>query len=259
MRRLVFLLLALAPLFALGGCSSFLDQTKDWTVEKFYEEAKTRLDDGNYEEAIQLFESLQGRYPYGRYAEQAQLEIAYAQYKYDEPALALAACDRFIRQYPTHPNVDYAHYLKGVVNFHGQKSFFNWLIGADDNLQDRDVRGTRESYESFREVVQRFPNSRYADDSRARMSYLFQVMAQYETGVAQYYYSRGAYVAATNRAKYTLENYPRTPATEDALGIQVLSYKKMGMQKLYEDALRILTLNFPQSRYLQEAKELDGG
>src|SRR5437868_4941959 len=200
MRRLVPLLCALA----LFGCASVIDPTRDWTVERFYQEAHDKLMEGNYDEAIKLFEALQGRYPYGRYAEQAQLEIAYAQYKYDEPGLALAACDRFIRQYPTHPNVDYAYYLKGIVNFHGKKSFMNWLIGSEDDLHDRDVKATRESYESFKEIVQRFPNSRYAEDARARMNYQFGVMARYETTVAQYYYNRGAYVAAVDRAKFAL-------------------------------------------------------
>ncbi len=257
MRRFVPLIFVpLMSLLVLAGCASSLDPTKDWTPEKFYQEAKDRLNDSNYDEAIKLFEQLQGRYPYGRYAEQAQLEIAYAQYKYDEPGLALAACDRFIRQYPTHPNVDYAYYLKGIVNFHGKKSFMNWLIGSEDDLHDRDVKATRESYESFKEVVQRFPNSRYAEDSRARMNYQFGVMARYEVSVARYYYQRGAYVAAVNRTKFTLENFSRTPETEDALGIQTMAYKKMNMQKLYEDTLRVLSLNFPGSHYLEEIKAL---
>lgn len=249
MRRYVILVFALV----LAGCAAVVDPTKDWTVEKFYQEAKQLLDDGNYDGAIKLFEQLQGRYPYGRFAEQAQLEIAYAQYKWDEPALALAACDRFIRQYPTHPNVDYAYYLKGIVNFHGKRSVMQWLIGADDDLHDRDIKGTQESYDSFKELVQRFPKSRYTEDARARMNYLFEAQARYEISVARFYYDRGAYVAATNRAKYALENYPRTPSTEDALGLQAMSYKKMGMKKLHEDALRVLTRNFPQSRYIEEA------
>ena len=260
MPRFVFprlVLLALALL--MSSCSSLEDQTKDWTAEKFYQEAKQRLNDGNYEESIKLFELLQGRYPYGRYAEQARLEIAYAQYKNDEPALALASCDRFIRQYPTHPNVDYAYYLKGIVNFHGQRSFFNWLLGGGDDLHDRDPKATRESYDAFKELVQRFPNSRYADDARARLSYLFETMARYEVSVAQFYFDHGAYVAAVNRTKYTLENYQRTPATEDALGIQAMAYKKMRLTVLYDDTLRILTKNFPQSRYLEEIKALGGG
>jgi outer membrane protein assembly factor BamD len=255
MRRFVLLLLVAT---AVSGCGSILDETKDWTAERFYQEAKDRLNAGNYDESIKLFEQLQGRYPYGRYAEQAQLEIAYAQYKYDEPALAIAACDRFIRQYPTHPNVDYAYYLKGVVNFHGKKSFMNWLVGSNDDLHDRDVRATRESYEAFKEVVQRFPNSRYAEDARLRMNHQFNVLAKYEISVARYYYERGAYVAAVNRARHALENFPRTPATEDALAIQAMAYKRMNLQRLHDDTVRVLTLNFPDSHYLQDIKALGG-
>jgi outer membrane protein assembly factor BamD len=237
---------------ALSGCASIVDPTKDWTAEQFYQAAKSYLDDGHYEEAIKLYEQLQGRYPYGRYAEQAQLETAYAYYKYDEPALAVAACDRFIRQYPTHAHVDYAYYLKGLVNFRDKRSFGNWLFGSGDELLDRDPRATRESFQAFKELVDRFPNSRYAEDARQRMTYLFEAQARYEVTVAEYYYQRRAYVAAANRAKYALENYPRTPATEDALGIQALAYKRMGLQKLHEDTVKVLARNFPNSRYLKE-------
>lgn len=259
MRRFVLPVLSLVLVLTLAGCGSFADPTKDWTAEQLYNEAKDRMEGNNWDDAIKLLETLQGRYPYGRYAEQAQLEIAYAQYKHEEPALALAACDRFIRQYPTHPNVDYAYYLKGVINFHGERSLMNWLIGSDDDLHDRDVKATRESYEAFREVVQRFPNSRYADDARAHMVYQFDVMARYEASVAEFYYRHAAYVAAVNRAKYTLENFPRTSATEDALGIQAMSYKKMGMKQLADDTVRILSRNFPNSHYLEDFKALDGG
>jgi len=249
MRR-CFALFVLA--LTLAGCASVVDPTKDWTAEKFYQTAKEDLDDGNYEEAIKLYEQLQGRYPYGRYAEQAQLEIAYAYYKFDEPALAVAACDRFIRQFPTHSNVDYAYYLKGLVNFRNKRSFGTWLFGSGDDLHDRDPRATRESFQAFKELVERFPNSRYAEDARLRMTYLFEAQARYEVSVAEYYYQRRAYVAAVNRTKYTLENYPRTPATEDALGIQALAYKRMGLQQLHDDTVKILARNFPNSSYLKE-------
>jgi outer membrane protein assembly factor BamD len=248
-----------AAALALAGCTSIVDPTKDWTVEQFYQAAKSNLDDGNYEQAIKQYEALQGRYPYGRYAEQAQLEIAYAYYKYDEPALAVAACDRFIRQFPTHAHVDYAYYLKGIVNFRDKRSVVNWLFGTGDELHDRDPRATRESFEAFKELVQRFPNSRYAEDARLRINYLFEAQARYEVSVAEFYYQRRAYVAAVNRAKYALENYPRTPATEDALGIQALAYKQMGLQKLHEDMRQVLLRNFPNSRYLKEIEAVNPG
>jgi outer membrane protein assembly factor BamD len=213
----------LAAALLVGGCGVDLDPTKNWSPERFYQEARDKMAEGDYESAIKNFETLEARYPYGPYAEQAQLEIAYAYYKHDDPALAITAADRFIRLHPTHPNVDYAYYLKGLVN--------------------------------FKELVDRFPQSRYAEDARARMAYLFNIQAKYEVMVARYYYDRDAYVAAVNRCKYALENYPRTRTTEDALGIETLAYIKMGMTKLADDNLRVLKLNFPKSRYLEEIQD----
>ena len=233
------------------GCSGITeDPTKNWSPEKFYTEAKKKIEDGDYESGIKYFETLEARYPYGRYAEQTQLEIAYAYYKYEEPALAIAAAERFIRLHPTHPNVDYAYYIKGLVNFRGEKNLVNWLLGSKDDLADRDPKGALESYNAFNEIVTRFPNSRYAADARQRMAYLFEAQAKYETLVARFYYERSAYVAAVNRAKYALEKYPRTPSTEDALGIMALSYKAMGVDDLATDTLKVLRLNFPDSRYI---------
>jgi outer membrane protein assembly factor BamD len=252
LRRLLLLLAFLA----LAGCASVTDPTKDWTPERFYTEAKDRMGDGDWAAAIKHLETLEARYPYGRYAEQAQLEIAYAYYKDEEPALALAAADRFIRQHPTHPNVDYAYYLKGLVNFHGSRNFVYWLLGVEDDLSDRDPKGARDSYNAFRELVERFPNSRYAPDAAQRMAYLFDAQARYEVKVARFYFDRGAYIAAINRCKQALENYPRTPATEDALGIQAMAYKRMGMEGLLADTLRVLKRNFPESRYAAEVQAL---
>lgn len=249
-------ILVLAVICVLAACSSVTDPTKDWTPERFYQEGKEKMEAGNWGEAIKLFEQLESRYPYGRYTEQAQLEIAYAQYKDDEAALALAAADRFIRLHPTHPNVDYAYYLKGIINFRGEKSLVHALLGYDEDMWDRDPKGARDSYNAFRELVERFPQSRYAKDAADRMRYLLDAQARYETHIAQFYLDRGAYVAAANRAKYALENYPRTPAIEDALGIQAQAYLHMGMTKLADDSARVLRMNFPNSRYLQDIEKL---
>jgi outer membrane protein assembly factor BamD len=248
-------LLLLSTLLILGACGADLDPTKNWSPERFYQEAREKVEEGDYETAIKHFETLEARYPYGRFAEQAQLEIAYAYYKHDEPALAIAAVDRFLRLHPTHPNVDYAYYLKGLVNFKLDRNVFEWLVGGMDDLSDRDPKGAREAYLAFKELVERFPRSRYAEDAIARMSYLFDLQAKYEVRVARYYYERGANVAAVNRCKHSLENFPRTPSTEDALGIQTLAYIKMGMTKLADDSQRILKLNFPSSRYLEEIQD----
>ena len=257
MRRRAGLFTVLFLVMFIASCSGMSkDPTKDWPPEKLYKEAKEIVADGEYETGIKYFESLESRYPYGRYSEQAQLEIAYAYYKYDDPALAIAAADRFIRLHPTHPNVDYAYYLKGLVNFLGEKGLASWLLGAKDDLSDRDPKGARDSYMAFREVVERFPNSRYAEDSKLRMAYLFDAQARYETLVARFYYDRKSYVAAVNRSQHALATYPRTPATEDALGLMALSYQAMGIDDLKQDTVRLLTRNFPNSRYLAELDKL---
>lgn len=248
-------LLFLVALFS--GCSGLdEDPTKDWGPEQFYTEAKDKMADGDYETAIKLLEQLEVRFPYGRYAEQAQLEVAYAYFKHDEPALAVAAVDRFLRLHPTHANIDYAYYLKGVVNFKGERGIMATLLGASDDPMEHDPKALREGYQAFTEVVTRFPNSRYAPDAAARRDFLFDAQARYETYVARFYYNRGAYLACLNRARYALETYPRTTATEEALGLSALSYQKLGITDLMDDTLRVLRLNFPASRYLVEVESL---
>jgi outer membrane protein assembly factor BamD len=246
----------LAAVLASGCATITEDPTKNWGPERFYQEAKEKIADGDYVGGIKLFEQLEGRFPYGRYAEQAQLEIAYAYHKNDESALAIAAVDRFLRLHPTHPNVDYAYYLKGVVNFKGERSIFATMIGAADDPMEHDQKSLREAYQAFTEVVTRFPNSRYAPDAAARRAYLFDAQARYEVFVSRFYFDRGAYIAALNRAKLTLEKFPRTPAVEDALGLQAMSYKMLGLTDLMSDTVRVLRLNFPGSQYLTEIESL---
>jgi len=210
------------------------EETADWSADKLYQEAHTMLATGNYTRAIKLYDTLEGRFPYGRYAQQAILEGAYANYRTGETATAVAACDRFIRTYPNHPNVDYAYYLKGVVNFR-------------EDLSERDPKMTRESFNAFRELVTRFPDSKYAPDSAQRMRYLVNALSAYEVHVADYYYRRGAYVAAVNRAQASLTNYPQTPANEAALVTLIRSYDKLGLPQLRDDAQRVLASSFPNS------------
>ncbi len=244
--------LFLSLLLLLAGCAGLdKDPTKDWSVERLYTEAKTALKEGNYTTAIKHFETLEARYPYGPYAEQAQLEVAYAYYKDQEMASAIAAADRFIRMHPTHAHVDYAYYLKGLANFNDQPNALERLF-TDQDQSLRDPRGMRDAYDAFRELVERFPNSRYADDGRNRMVYLVNFLAKSEINVARFYYGRRAYVATVNRTKYVIERYQRTPSVEDALGLQALAYQKMGMDGLMTDTLRVLEKNFPNSRYIKE-------
>jgi outer membrane protein assembly factor BamD len=237
-------------LFSVAGCSwlpEVKDETTGWTAEKIYSEAHGALVTGNYTRAVKLFDTLEGRFPYGRYAQQAILEGAYANYRQGETTPALASCDRFIRTYPNHPNVDYAYYLKGLINFRDDQGLLGYI--AETDLSTRDPKMTKEAFGAFRELSTRFPDSRYAADSIERMRYLNNALAAYEVHVASYYYNRGAYVAAVNRAQAALTNYPKTPANEDALILLVQSYDRLGMPQLRDDTTRILKQTFPNGKY----------
>jgi outer membrane protein assembly factor BamD len=240
----------LAAALTLGGCGllpEVKDETAGWSAQKLYAEAKDNLNSGNYERAVKLFETLEARYPFGRYAQQAQLEVAYAYYKDNEPISAIAACDRFIKLHPNHPNVDYAYYLKGLANFNDDLGLLGNLV--DQDMGERDPRAARDAFLAFKELVTRFPDSKYAEDSTARMKYLVNALARNEIHVAKYYLKREAYVAAANRAKEVLKSYPEAPALEEALAIMVVSYDKLKLNDLRDDAQRVLTLNFPNSKY----------
>lgn len=248
-------LLLVISLLIVGGCSLLPDQidnTKDWSAEHLYAEAKDAMNSGEYETAIKYFETLESRYPFGRYAQQAQLEVIYAYYKYNEPVSAVSAADRFIKLYPRHPFVDYAYYLKGLANFNAGKGLVERYIPQD--VSQRDPGAARQSFQDFADLVKRFPNSKYTKDATLRMTYLRNNLAKYEINVANYYMKRGAYVAAANRAKYVVENYQRTPSVPDALGILAKAYKVMGLDDLAADVLRVLELNYPKHPALAQAK-----
>jgi outer membrane protein assembly factor BamD len=233
------------------GCSLLpgqIDETKDWSASKLYYSAKEQLGEGNFANAIKLFETLEARYPYGAYAQQAQLEVAYAYYKDNEPASAIAACERFIKLHPNHPNVDYAYYLRGLANFVEDQSFMARF--GDQDMSDRDPKSAREAFDAFQQLATRFPTSKYAADAVARMKYLVNSMAANEVHVARYYFKRGAYVAAANRCKYVLEHYQQAPAQEEALALMAKSYDKLGMNDLRDDALKVLKHNFPKSPFI---------
>ena len=227
----------------LGFAASLLAVTRDWPVQRLYGEAKAALDAGDYETAIDYYEKLESRYPFGRFAQQSQIDVAYAYWKNDEPASAIAAADRFIKLHPRHPNVDYAYYLKGLVNFEQGRSFMDRIVPRD--MSQRDPGSVRESFDAFSELVRVYPQSRYAEDARQRMLYLKDLLARHEVHVADYYMRRGAYVAAANRARFVVENYQRSPAIPDALVIMAKAYRLMDLDDLSADALRVLELNYP--------------
>ena len=239
----------------IAGCSwlpEVKDETASWSVEKLYDEAHGAMTSGNYSRAVKLFDTLEGRFPYGRHAQQAILEGAYSNYRQGETAAAVAACDRFIRTYPNSPTVDYAYYLKGLVNFREDQGIFGYIVEQD--LSERDPKMTRESFAAFRELVTKFPESRYAADSVDRMRYLTNALAMYEVHVGRYYYNRGAYLAAVNRAATTVTGYPQTPANEQALVLMVQGYDKLGLPQLRDDARRVLAQNFPDSAFLRTGR-----
>ena len=241
------MLAATLSLSACGLLPEVQEETAGWSAQRLYAEAKENLNEGNYERAVKLFETLESRYPFGRYAQQAQLEVAYAYYKDNEPISAIAAADRFIKLHPNHPNVDYAYYLKGLANFNEDLGYFGDIVNQD--LSERDPRAARDAFIAFKEVATRFPDGKYAADSLSRMKYLVNALASHEVHVAKYYMKREAWVAAANRAKEVLKNYPEAPALEEALAIMVIAYDKLKLPELRDDAKRVLALNFPKSKY----------
>ena len=241
------LLLGAAALLA--GCSSTPDdKTAAWSPNKIYAEAKDEANSGSFDKAIPLFEKLEGRAAGTPLAQQAQLEKAYAQHKSGDQAQALSTLDRFVKLHPSSPAIDYALYLKGVINFNDNLGLFSFLSRQD--LSERDQKAAKESFESFRELANRFPDSRYTPDARSRMTYIVNSLAQYEVHVARYYYSRGAYVAAINRAQNALTDYQDVPALEEALYILLRSYDALGMNGLRDDTRRVMEKSYPKSEYL---------
>jgi outer membrane protein assembly factor BamD len=245
---------------ALFGCgllpSGEIDRTAGWSAARLYTEGMDAMGDSNWEEAIKMFQKLESRYPYGRYAQQAQMETAYAQWKSEEPAQALASCDKFIRLHPNHPNVDYIYYLKGLINFNGDLGYMGYFNTKDQT--ERDPKSASLAFDTFKELVTRFPNSKYAPDARLRLDYLVNSLAAHEIHVARYYLKRGAYVASANRIQNMLEKYPNTPSQEEGLYILMESYAKLGMADQKRDTERILRQNYPNSPWLSggpKAKE----
>jgi outer membrane protein assembly factor BamD len=239
---------ALLSLSACGLLPERSDESKNVSASKLYAEAREEMDGAHYEAAIKLFEKLESNYPFGTYAAQAQMEIAYAHYKAQDQAEALAAVERFIKLHPNHPNVDYMYYLRGLINFNDQIGFMSFIYAQDPT--ERDPKATREAFAAFKELVDKFPNSKYAPDSIQRLNYLINAMAAYEVHVANYYYRRGAYLASLNRAQGAVTDYAGSPAREEALFIMIRSYDKLGMFDLRDDTQRIFQKNYPNSAFL---------
>ena len=252
-------LLNLSALFFaafLTGCAStggdIDDETYGMTVAQIYQEAKRLLTKGEYSSAIQYYEKLESRFPYGTYAERARIEMAYAYYKDKQPETAIIAADRFIKLHPNHANIDYAYYLRGLASFDNSISFMDKLF--DQEPSERDPKSVRKAFKYFSELIEHFPKSRYIADSIKRMKELRENLARYEIHVANYYQRRGAHLAAANRAKYIVENYQNTRSIPDALALMTQSYRKLGMHELASDAFRVLELNHPEHEKTKELK-----
>ena len=239
----------------LSGCSSTpKDETAAWAPEKLYSEARDEASAGNYERAAKLFERLEGRAAGTIMAQQAQLERAHVLYKSGEKATALTVLERFVKLHPTSPALDYALYLQGLCNFNDNLGIFGNLSQQD--LSERDQQASRDSYQSFKQLVEQFPQSVYSEDARLRMNYIVNSLAAYEVHVARYYFRRGAYVAAVNRAQQAVKDFQQSPATEEALFIMVQSYDRLGLDLLRDDADRVLRKTFPKTTF--SASSLSG-
>jgi len=246
MKRSVAALASILLAVALSGCGLFAkdaDKTKEWQAADYYNAAKEQFDNHNWDSAIKLYEQLEAKFPFGRFAQQAQLEVAYAYYKQGETASATSALEKFIKLHPNHANIDYALYLKALVNFREDLGPLTRMIPQD--LADRDPKSARESFEAFKELVTRFPESRYAEDSVKRMAYLVEALSRHEINVARYYLARGAYLAAANRAQDAVTKFPNSSMHHEALDIMVEAYDRMGLTELRDDAKRVIARNYP--------------
>ena len=250
--RLNFLALLILLCLTFAGCSYipwFGDDedkepeiSEDISAKQLYQRAYGEMVSNRFEEAIKSYNLLESRYPFGRYAQQAQLELAYLYYRQSNIDLAVASADRFIRLNPQHPNVDYAYYIKGIALFDKGKTFLNIVLPR--NPSDKDPAPLKASFEVFKTLIEKFPASEYADDAKQRMIYLRNELAEHEITVADYYMRRGAYVAAANRAQYVMKKYQGAPAMPQAVYMLELAYRQLGIEDLAVDANKVYTANY---------------
>ena len=245
--------LLLVALMSMGGCRKDRDMEEERSADELYERGKKSLDSGSWDTAIAAYKALQTRYPFGRYTEQSMLDLSYCYFKRGAREEALSTLDRFIRTYPAHPSVDYAYYLKGLVNYEENLGFLERMMPA--RVRDRDQSAAQDAFLDFSELIRRFPDSRFVPDARQRMVFLRNNLAAYELIVAEYYLRRAAYVAAANRARYALEVYPNTPQTPAALVVLHKAYSELDLPELADSSMAVLELNFPDNYYVQGRKK----
>ena len=240
MRVLIAITLALSLVAC--GPEKEIDITADWSVEQFYREANQNLTDGNYLTAIEYYETLESRFPFGKYATQAQIDVAYAYFKFEEPDSAITAIDRFIKLHPRHESVDYAYYLKGLVNYERGGTVLDVFQERDMSSFDKNLLLV--SYNDFKLLIQRFPHSQYAPDAHQRLVYLRNELARADFSIAEYYALREAWVAVLNRTKFILLNFDGSTVIEETLQLQLQAYQNLGLEQLAQDTQRIIDLNF---------------
>ncbi len=239
--------------FVVSGCAAVQqkeDRTRGMSATALLEQATSSSTSGQYDNAIELYDKVQARFPQGASAQQAQLAIIYNYYKDQEADKAIAAADAFIKAYPRHPNVDYAWYMRAVSNFNRANNLADRLLPPDQTKVDS--KQLQQSYQDFNTLLAQFPDSIYAEDASKRMRYLRNTLAQHEVNVADFYLRRKAYVAAANRAQQAIKHYNDTPAIQDALYIQVVAYRALNLPVLANDAQRVLALNFPNDTRLRD-------
>ena len=251
--------LLLSLLLFLSGCSWFGGDDDELIAhsgeQQMYREAQRHLKNENFSLAVRSLQGLESRYPFGQYAEQAQLELIYAHYSAYEFAAANEAADRFIRLHPRHPSVDYAYYMKGLAAYDIEPGFFSRFIPSDDTK--RDVSHIQTAFAEFAQLLARFPDSAYAPDARQRMVHMRNMLARNEIHVANYYFRRGAYMAALNRGKYVVEHMQQTPSVADGLAIMGQAYLLLGLDDLAEDSIAVLCENYPDHPNLTSGCEFD--
>jgi len=249
-RRLVTLLAPIALAATLAACgASQAEKDAATPVEKLYADAMEDVESANYDRAIKSLDRIEGKAAGSILAQQAQLELGYLYWKTADKTNALATVDRFIKLHPSSPALDYALYLRGIINFNDDLGWLGTITGQ--NLSERDQAAARESYQSFKQLSEQFPDSKYTPDARLRMDFTVNMLAEYEVRVADYYMRHQAYVAAANRAKESVLEFPQTASTPEALAIMVRAYDKLGLNLLRDDAQRVLDKNFPGSVYAE--------
>ena len=242
-------ILLLILIIIIASCASTSDdKTQNWNADKLYREAKSELEIGNYEKALSLYQKLETRYPFGAYAQQAQIETAYTHWKNGDSASAIASLNRYKKLYPNQTGIAYALYLQGLINFNDKKTLFSNITGED--MAERDAVAGKAAFQSFKQLVTLYPNSKYTPDALKRMRFLINVLAENEIHVARFYLRKGAYIASVNRCKTVLERFQETPAIEEALAIMVIAYKKLNLSELSSNSSRVLVKNFPNSPYI---------